>query len=116
MKIPCLFFLVVVSLWPAFSLIAKNHLQVEDAVFDLNKVKLDEGSSIKLQGDWGFYWKHLLEPEDFIKGENLPEPDFVKVPKSWTSYTLNNEEKLPNKGFATYRLKIEKKPDEQETI
>jgi signal transduction histidine kinase len=53
---------------------------------------------IKLRGEWEFYWKKLLGPEDFKVNQN---PEFIKVPGQW-----NREENYDVLGYATYRLNL----------
>ncbi|MBD8005452.1 ATP-binding protein [Bacillus norwichensis] len=58
----------------------------------------------KLNGEWEFYWHNLLSPDDFKSG-GQPAPDVMKVPNPWSSYELDGE-RLPQQGYATYRLQI----------
>ncbi len=94
---------------------SNNNYYIENGILDLELTNIEELKSIKLQGDWEFYWNQLLEPKDFENSENTLYPIFGKTPKGWTSYQIDNA-KLPNKGYATYRLIINKKPDTTETI
>lgn len=86
----------------------KETIKIENAAF-LNT------NSIKIQGDAEFYWNQLLEPKDFADSSIKPSPQLVKIPKSWTTYKVNGQ-KLPNKGYATYRIIISKKADLEQTI
>ncbi|WP_152394986.1 ATP-binding protein [Paenibacillus guangzhouensis] len=61
---------------------------------------------LPLNGEWAFYWQSLIEPQQWKDKAVLPEPVWVKVPDSWTNYRLANE-KLPNQGYATYRLVVQ---------
>jgi putative methionine-R-sulfoxide reductase with GAF domain len=89
--------------------------QIKNGTLDLSIIDIEKSKSIKLQGECEFYWNKLLEPKDFqTQAQNL-EPLFVKIPKSWTNYTVNNT-KLTNEGFATYRIIIKKLPNKQRTI
>jgi putative methionine-R-sulfoxide reductase with GAF domain len=94
---------------------SKNSFSIKNGILDLELTNIGEMHSIKLQGDWEFYWNQLLEPQDFRNSEGKLNPEFVKIPKSWTNYKFDNV-KLPNEGFATYRLVINKKPNSTETI
>lgn len=58
-----------------------------------------------LNGDWEFYWHELLSPDDFKRGDQ-PSPHLMKVPNPWSSYELDGE-RLPQQGYATYRLQME---------
>lgn len=86
-----------------------------NGTLDLGLSNVLEKSNIKLQGDWEFYWNQLLEPKDFKESTNISKPIYLKVPKSWATQKVNGV-KLPNTGFATYRLIVHKKPDAQKTI
>ena len=92
-----------------------NNNQIKNGILDLEIINIAKSKSIKLQGEWEFYWNQLLTPKDFRNSKDEKIPKFVKVPNSWTSYRRDSV-KLPNKGFATYRLIINKKPDSTETI
>lgn len=113
MKIRVLLPSIIFLLFSLSNSVAANDIYVKDGVLDLNYVETDKLKSIKLQGNWEFYWNQLLEPKDF-QNNNL-QPRFEKVPKSWSAY-LDNTEKLPSKGYATYRLVINKKPDSTQII
>ncbi len=98
----------------SYALSSNGHL-IEEGVLDLELTNISEIKSIKLEGDWEFYWNKLYTPEDFRNSEAALNPEFVKVPKSWTSYK-KDDVKYPNKGFATYRLIINKNQDSTETL
>ncbi|MCB1193478.1 MAG: response regulator [Leptospiraceae bacterium] len=75
----------------------KINLSVIDIHYDKKTVALD--------GEWEFYWKKFYYFYDFLQ-EKPPAPDFfIKVPSTWEKYSINNQ-KLPAKGFATYRLHL----------
>jgi signal transduction histidine kinase len=70
-------------------------------VIDLRKTANDN-FTVRLSGEWEFYWKKLLKPDDF-RNYNI-EPDlFGIVPSYWTSYRAESV-KTTSMGFATYRL------------
>ncbi|MDW7674658.1 MAG: sensor histidine kinase [Bacillota bacterium] len=71
---------------------------------DLSIWDLEEDGIISLKGSWEFYWKQLIEPEEFTDGSAL-NPEFINVPAPWNNYNINNEN-LIGDGFATYRLLI----------
>ena len=108
---------VITILWLVNSNVfaKKNDFQIQNGILDLKLTNIEEIQSIKLQGEMEFYWNQLLEPKDFDNSENKLTPTFEKIPKGWTSYKIDSA-KLPNKGYATYRLIINKKPDTTETI
>jgi len=108
---------IILLIFTSISCLAKsnNTFKVENGLLNLQYTDIETLDMIKLQGEWEFYWNQLLKPEDFKDSNKNLIPEYVKVPKSWTSYSLNNK-KLPNEGFATYRLRIQKKADLEKTI
>ena len=71
-------------------------------VIDLRKTANDN-FTVKLSGEWEFYWKKLLKPDDFRSGNNIKPDLFGTVPSYWTSYSVKSV-KTTSMGFATYRL------------
>ncbi len=68
----------------------------KDAVLDLSNSHLME-NSVKLEGDWEFYWNQLISP-----GETFPQDrSILKVPGSWTS-----NDAFPCYGYGTFRVKV----------
>jgi signal transduction histidine kinase len=71
-------------------------------VIDLRKTANDN-FTVKLSGEWEFYWNKLLNPDDFLSGNNIKPDLFGTVPSYWTSYSVKSV-KTTRMGFATYRL------------
>jgi signal transduction histidine kinase len=71
-------------------------------VIDLRKTA-NEKFTVRLSGEWEFYWKKLLNPDDFLSGNNIKPDLFGTVPSYWTSYSAKSV-KITRMGFATYRL------------
>jgi signal transduction histidine kinase len=71
-------------------------------VIDLRKTANDN-FTVKLSGEWEFYWKKLLKPDDFRSGNNIKPDLFGTVPSYWTSYSAKSV-RTTSMGFATYRL------------
>lgn len=92
-----------------------NTYNAQKGVIQIGYSNVLQHKTIKLQGDCEFYWNQLLEPKDFADSTKTLKPEYVKIPKSWTSYKINGK-KLPNTGFATYRMVIEKKADSEKTL
>lgn len=72
---------------------------------DLSALDVGRGESATLDGEWAFYWQHLLTPADFSAGTPPPEADYVPLPSNWSKTVLRGQA-LPATGYATYRLKI----------
>lgn len=79
--------------------------QSEEGILDLTRVDVRTHPQ-KLTGEWAFYWKELLSPED-IRGRSLMESQdhWINIPSSWSGYRLEGE-KLGGTGYATFRLVI----------
>ncbi|MFA5647640.1 MAG: 7TM diverse intracellular signaling domain-containing protein [Bacteroidales bacterium] len=89
--------------------------QPQKGVINFSNAEVDLYKSIeKISGDVEFYWNRSYSPNDFENIEAIAEPQYFKIPKSWASYSINNE-KLPSNGFATYRfwVDVKGKPEEQ---
>jgi signal transduction histidine kinase len=73
-------------------------------VLDLRNIENPDHFIIKLNGEWDFYWKKMLRPNDFISG--IYKPDYYGiVPSYWTDYPQESV-KTEKFGYATYRLTI----------
>jgi signal transduction histidine kinase/CheY-like chemotaxis protein len=59
------------------------------------------GKSLTLNGDWGFYWKHLLPPDSIP----TPAPEYVPYPVLWKDLSVHGHP-VPTVGFATYTLTV----------
>lgn len=88
-----LLFGLFISLFPSQLVLANDAPLAKKGVLhvgDYNK------ESLKLSGEWEFYWKELLEPVDFL---DKTERHYLKVPSQW-----NESKGLSILGYATYRL------------
>ena len=66
-----------------------------NGVLDLTNWDLEKNGSLELNGQWEFYDKQILFPNDFIKQKPF---DYLDINKKLNSFKFN--------GFATYRLNI----------
>lgn len=74
-------------------------------VLDLRGERITEKQSIRLDGEWEFFWKKIYRPHHFANS-NIPKPDgFIKVPGYWTDADLPGVE-TEGDGYATYRLRV----------
>lgn len=72
-------------------------------VLDLSESPAGRSGGTKLVGEWEFYWRQLLTPDDLKAGSQTAGPAYMAVPGIWSDYR-DNGAPLPNKGYATYRL------------
>jgi signal transduction histidine kinase len=74
-------------------------------MLDLSGWDFSEKGSLKLNGEWEFYWQKLHTPESFTQSI-LPVPSgMALVPGSWNMQQINGKS-YPGSGYATYRLKV----------
>ncbi|MGP0586028.1 ATP-binding protein [Paenibacillus timonensis] len=84
-------------------------MSARHGVLDLSDWDPERQASIKLDGEWEFYWDQLRVPDDFrISTKRLPDT-YLTVPGSWNGKTINGHN-LPAYGAATYRLVIKNLP------
>lgn len=82
--------------------------QISNGVLHLTNWDFDKDGSVRLDGEWEFYWKQLISP-----GKNFSDASltgYYELPRYWTSY---DSLQLPPKGFATYRLFVKLDGDSQ---
>jgi serine phosphatase RsbU (regulator of sigma subunit) len=75
---------------------------------DLSSWDSGKNGTIKLDGEWEFYWNKLLNSKDFWDAVSYSR-NYIKIPGSWNGQSYSGE-KLPRFGYATYRLKITNSP------
>ncbi len=77
----------------------------ENGFLDLSSWNFSAMGPVKLDGTWEFYWKQLLSDKDF-SGEKPPvKPVIIPVRGLWNNLEVDNN-KIPGKGYGTYRLRI----------
>jgi signal transduction histidine kinase len=99
------FFLSIILLFFALELNAgaAEHKAIK-GILDLRGIENPDHFIIKLNGDWEFYWKKMLRPNDFKTGSAKPDY-YGKVPSYWTDYPQESV-KTDKFGYATYRLTV----------
>ncbi|MGE0077666.1 MAG: 7TM diverse intracellular signaling domain-containing protein [Bacteroidales bacterium] len=101
--------------------IASSHANTQETfsahngTIELSGSTFLQNNILKLRGDCEFYWNQLLEPKDFNDSTVKRTPQYVKIPKSWTTYKIDDK-KLPNRGYATYRLVIHKNTEVNQAV
>lgn len=78
---------------------------------ELTHLDIERTQTLRLDGEWEFYWNQLLSPADFVaQTPNTPEfTGYITVPSLWNEKEFNGE-RLPAFGCATYRLILEHPP------
>jgi Signal transduction histidine kinase len=73
---------------------------VEKGVIDLRNIDLNN-NTVKLNGNWGFFWERLLSPADTA----LTPPAFIRFPSRWGKVSVDGHS-IPSQGYATYTLTV----------
>src|SRR5512140_3207788 len=73
-------------------------------ILDLRGIKNPDHFIIRLNGQWEIYWKKMLRPNDFKKG-NIKPDYYGNVPSYWTDYPEDSV-RTEKFGYATYRLTV----------
>lgn len=96
-------FLVLLS-WILFSshLAAMPIPKADAGILNLTSWDFDKDGTVRLEGDWQFYWQKFIAPEQ----KPLTEGTFIEVPKSWDGHQLNDNRNAPAHGYASYQLSI----------
>lgn len=90
--------------------------QAQKGVIDLSGTDVNLYKSIeKISGDVEFYWNRTYSPNDFKALKEIAEPEYFRIPQSWTSFQIDDE-KLPSNGFATYRFWIDVKGKHEDRV
>jgi serine phosphatase RsbU (regulator of sigma subunit) len=76
----------------------------ENGILNLSDWHFESDGTIKLDGEWEFYWKNILNPADFKKDVKT-NFEYVKFPGLWNSID-NDSLVITYDGYATYRLKV----------
>jgi signal transduction histidine kinase len=79
---------------------AEPSQKARDGKLDLREQPLQDLGTLELSGEWEFYWNQLVEP-----GLVQHSSQKVVVPNTWSNY-LYDGGKLPQEGYATYRMTI----------
>jgi signal transduction histidine kinase/CheY-like chemotaxis protein len=85
-------------------LLLEKEPEAVNGTLDLTGWDAQKDGTVKLAGQWEFYFGQLLTPDDF-KNRQPAGKTIQKVPSKWSLYKIG-ESKLPAHGTATYRLKV----------
>ncbi len=76
-----------------------------EGILNLEDWSFKQDGIVNLDGEWEFYWKDFIPPDDFHNNSLTKKPEYEQVGTEWNSYQIDGE-KLPEFGYATYRLLI----------
>jgi class 3 adenylate cyclase len=73
----------------------------EKGILDLRNWDIEKDGVIRLDGEWEFFWKELITPDD----TNLQSELYFPFPKVWNNVQINGK-KFSADGYASFRLKL----------
>lgn len=79
----------------------------QKAILDLSQWDWEENGSTNLTGEWGFYWKQLLSPEEAFGQSDTAS--YLAVPGNWNGKEFNGET-ASALGYGTYTLQLHLPP------
>jgi methyl-accepting chemotaxis protein len=79
---------------------------------DASSWDFEKKGTIPLNGEWEFYWGHIIPPADFETGSAGAMSGYIAVPGKWNGFKAGGAE-VGNRGHATYRLKVAIAGDER---
>ncbi|MFH1052447.1 MAG: adenylate/guanylate cyclase domain-containing protein [bacterium] len=82
----------------------KKPPMAKNGVLDLRDWDFEKDGNVYMYGEWEFYWKKLLKPED-LKNDSIKPDLYIIFPGLWDTLKINNRE-LGSGGYATFKLKI----------
>lgn len=74
-------------------------------ILDLSEWNFAHNGTVKLMGEWEFYWEELLKPAQLLTDGRPDDVRYIDLPSSWNGYRLGDG-KLSGNGYATFRLLI----------
>ncbi|MCU0379212.1 MAG: HAMP domain-containing histidine kinase [Bacteroidales bacterium] len=77
-------------------------VMVVKGVLDLRHIEQGDEFSVKMNGEWEFYFNKFLSTSQPGDGDSLKPDCYGSVPAYWSDYRIGGQ-KLPGFGFATYR-------------
>ncbi|MBU2510708.1 Hpt domain-containing protein [bacterium] len=95
--------LISINIFQAGS--AKTAPLAKEGILKLSDWDFQSDGLVGLNGQWEFFWKQLLSPEDFLSGHNPDKTGYINAPGYWDGYQTNDET-LNGQGYATFRLRI----------
>jgi len=94
----CVMFNLIIPFVFLVPLIAIGQPVPEKGFLDASGIDFKAEKSIPLTGEWEFYWKELVKPDEFDRKDK----NFTYFPQLW-----NDIEGVKPTGYATYRLRIQ---------
>jgi hypothetical protein len=96
---------VLVSLFLLHGLVTGAPVRVEKGVFDLRHLQQGDDFTVRMNGEWEFYFSKFLYGEPGQISDTLTPDCYGTVPGYWSEYSVGGK-KLPRFGYGTYRAII----------
>jgi signal transduction histidine kinase len=84
---------------------AAEPVRVRKGVLDLRHIEQGDQFSIKMNGEWEFFFSRFIYRPEEITRDSLKADCYGQVPGYWSDYIVRGS-KLPRFGFGTYRAVI----------
>lgn len=86
----------------------------KEGYLDLSEWYPQTHGTVKLNGEWEFYWHQLISPDEFDPSITALGRDYLVLPHKWNNLELNGK-KLSGEGYATFRLSV-RLPESSQTL
>ncbi len=94
----------LLSACTASPITAESQPRAIEGVLDLRDWDFETQGLVKLNGEWEFYWEHLLTASALSNASTVKN-GFIDNPGPWNGYLVDGQP-LSGDGYATYRLTI----------
>ncbi len=91
---------------------SKVQPRAEDGSQDLSQWNFSRDGIVTLDGQWEFYWRQLLTPNDFHKPDPPQMTGHFQIPGRWDGKVIDGVEQSGD-GYATFRLNVTKTSEDQ---
>lgn len=80
-------------------------VKMEKGVLDLRHIEQGDEFSIRMNGEWEFYFNRFIGGQADTRTDTLKPDCYGKVPGYWSDYRIKGK-KLPRFGYGTYRAVV----------
>jgi signal transduction histidine kinase len=95
----------LISLFLVQGLLTGAPVRVEKGVLDLRHIQQGDEFTLKMNGEWEFYFNKFLYGEPGHPRDTLTPDCYGTVPGYWSEYSVGGK-RLPRFGYGTYRAVI----------
>ncbi|MBU2513987.1 response regulator [bacterium] len=84
-----------------------------NGIMDLSEWDFEENGTIRLDGEWLFYWNQIRPPDSFISSESRDANELIKLPGAWNEISKSGDF-YSEDGYCTMLLNVKIKPGSKE--